>query len=202
MKYLEDSLYISNIKSLCVSDLHLGKRMRGDFDYPELVDTRVLEILDERVDQVDPERIIFNGDTFSQGCPNESIERMKNFQEESSCEVIFISGNHDRINFLKDTNLNNLSKEYECGNFLFTHGHRRTDNVKKNIIIGHVHPLFDGKRCFLRDKFNKGVITVIPHFNPFMSVSDVRKKKLSRVSPFLNDGVEYLIPGQKFFNKM
>lgn len=202
MKYLKDSLYIPNIKSLCVSDLHLGKKIREDYDYPELVDKRVLEILDDRIDQVDPERIIFNGDTFSQGCPDESIDRMKKFQEESDCEVIFISGNHDRINFLKDTKLNNIYKEYKCGEFLFTHGHRRTDNIKKNIIIGHVHPLFEDKRCFLRNKFENGVIIVIPHFNSFMSVSDVRKKRLSRISPFLNDDVEYLIPGENFFKKL
>ena len=73
------------------------------------------------------------------------------------------------------------------------HGDKILDNMKKTLIIGHEHPAISLKKgartekysCFLKGKYKKHELIVLPSFNLLVHGSDVLKEKL--LSPFLDN---------------
>jgi len=83
------------------------------------------------------------------------------------------------------------------GDILITHGDIVDRNIAmksiKNIIIGHEHPsivLQSGVRsekykCFLKGKYKKKILIVMPSSNTLIEGSDVLREKF--MSPYLRD---------------
>lgn len=88
-------------------------------------------------------------------------------------------------------------KKFE-NNIIIIHGHKIPKNIPKNIktiIIGHEHPavsLREGPRtelvkCFLKGKWKKYDLIVIPSFNLILEGTNISKEKL--LSPFLQQNL-------------
>ncbi len=117
------------------------------------------------------------------------------------CEkVVLIKGNHDVIlaPIARKRNIE-LVEDYSSEGFFICHGHKvpETPEFKKakTIIIGNEHPavsIRDGPRtelfkCFLKGKFRRKNLVVMPSFNPITAGTDVLKETF--ISPFLKTGI-------------
>ncbi len=117
------------------------------------------------------------------------------------CEkIVLIKGNHDVIlaPIARKRNLE-VVQDYSRDGFFICHGHTVPEKPEfagaKAAIIGNEHPAVsvrDGPRtelfkCFLKGKFRKKNLVVMPSFNPVTIGTDVLKEKF--ISPFLKAGI-------------
>lgn len=189
---------------LVISDLHLGYEqslnaegiMVPKFQYP-LIKARMEEI----IERSNCQRIIVNGDLkheFGRISRQEWKEALNflEFLEEHFEEIVLIKGNHDNFTrfIAKKTDLE-VHETFSLGSFRIMHGHKipsgLTSGEGETIIIGHEHPsigLRSGERlekikCFLKTKYNKFNLIVMPSFNFVTEGSDILQEK--PLSPFL-----------------
>ena len=91
---------------------------------------------------------------------------------------------------------------------LITHGHKINRKKAKTIVIGHEHPAIGFRRqgriekfkCFLRGKYKKQDLIVMPSFCLATEGSDVTKEKL--LSPYLKqklDNFEVFVVADKVY---
>ncbi len=117
--------------------------------------------------------------------------------------IVLVKGNHDKIigpiAERRDVEIvENFVISSRRKKILITHGDKVPDDVKKFdvIIIGHQHPavsLRDGMRaelykCFLRGKFRKKDLIVLPAFTPVSEGSDILKGEI--LTDFLRGNLE------------
>jgi hypothetical protein len=111
-------------------------------------------------------------------------------------EIVLLKGNHDTILGPIAKKRDVKVKEYEkIKDILVVHGDKLAEKLKgvKTIIIGHEHPavsLKDGPRvekykCFLKGKWKKYNLIVMPSFTPVVEGTDILEEEL--LSPFLAD---------------
>jgi len=195
-------------KTLIIGDLHIGYEealnkkgiMVPRFQFKDLI-KRLTAI----ISKIKPDTIIVNGDIkheFGKISDSEWRETLKvlDLFLENSKKVILIKGNHDTIlgPIAKKRDVEVVdSYELESGEIFVMHGHKEMDIPKKikTIIIGHDHPavsLREGPRvetfkCFLKGKFKKKELIVLPSFNLVTEGVDVMKGNL--LSPFLKQNL-------------
>jgi len=130
------------------------------------------------------------------------VSRMLSFFNLNSEEIILIKGNHDKIlgPIAKWKNLKILDSFFlEKQKILFLHGDKipidKEFNSAETIILGHEHPainLRDGVKqekfkCFIKGKYGKKTLIVLPSFNSILEGQDLLKGKL--LSPFLQQNL-------------
>lgn len=190
---------------LVISDLHLGYEqylnaegvMVPRFQYPLIID-RLKKIQKEN----NASKIVVNGDLkheFGQITRQEWDETLEFllFLQDNFEEIILIKGNHDNFTkfIARKTNLE-VFESYQIGDFLVLHGHKILSNLDKQIkhlVIGHEHPcigLRSGERvekikCYLKGRYGKYDLTVMPSFNFLTEGSDILQEK--PLSPYLQE---------------
>jgi len=198
------SLWFSKEKTLVVGDFHLGYEeylhQKGVL-LPKMQAKQIHQQLQEILKKVHPKTIIINGDLkheFGRVLRQEwkEVLILIDFLLRNCPELVLIRGNHDMIlgPIAEKRNIK-VVQEYQIGNTLITHGDKLielTSKVKR-IIIGHEHPAISLKdkskvekfKCFLKGRWNRKELIVMPSFNPLLEGTDILKEKL--LSPFLED---------------
>lgn len=100
--------------------------------------------------------------------------------------IIIISGNHDNLlkPIAKKKNIK-IRNFYKINDICFMHGDKLFNSCLDNIntlIIGHLHPAITLKdnykkekyKCFLKGKWKKKVVYILPSFNPINFGFDLR----------------------------
>ena len=103
--------------------------------------------------------------------------------------IVLIKGNHDNIlgPIAKKRDII-LKNYYKIDKICFMHGHKLWDACLEDVdrlIIGHLHPSVTLKdnykkekfRCFLRGKWKKKQVYILPGFSPISSGYDLRRLK-------------------------
>ncbi len=200
IKIIDLALYLVKEKTLIISDLHLGLEEslnRSGVLIPRSQFNDLINKLKLILKKVKVDRIILNGDLkheFGRISKQEWNDLLKLFDFLKNKEVIIIKGNHDSIlkPIAEKSNLK-LVDRYDLKNITILHGDKVLENLNKTIIIGHEHPAISLKKgirvekypCFLKGKYKKHNLIVLPSFNMFNRGTNILKGKL--LSPFLKN---------------
>ena len=201
-------------KNLVISDLHIGfehkfssnkNTVRKNSSINEII-SNVTKIIKKE----NPDTLILLGDVKSsiQSITNSEWKDVPYFFEEikNSLEVILIPGNHDsNIDKLIPSDVTVISsKGMIIDDVLLTHGHTmpsKNYSSVKNIIMGHIHPVYfdknsllNGERIWISIKTDKSKIfpstrgelniTIVPSFNPYFYATEKKYYKKS-ISPIV-----------------
>ncbi len=163
----------------------------------------------------DLKRIVFNGDIkheFGRISKQEwsSITRMLD-ELIKSYVVVIVKGNHD---VLLEPIIKNYGKKvsfvekFILDDLFIVHGDKLFNCKEKTIIIGHEHPSIsfvekpgEKFKCFLKGKWKRKNLIVIPSFSSLAVGSDIRQEKF--LSPYLENGIkdfEIFIIEDKVYN--
>ncbi|MDI6820285.1 MAG: metallophosphoesterase [Candidatus Hodarchaeaceae archaeon] len=207
------AVYIPEIDSIAIADLHLGYEgimaEQGIF-VPKVQFEKEMKILKEIMDKQKSGRIVICGDIkheFSETSYHEFIEvtDLLTFLRGHLREVIALKGNHDNY-LIRVTRRHGIAlyDELELGDFYFMHGHEVPERLltaeATYIIMAHEHPaivLYDevGGRekldCFLYGNVNDKKLLVLPAFSTFAEGSQVNTiPREELLSPILRELVD------------
>ncbi len=195
-------IYIKKNKVLVISDLQIGYEdslgKEGIF-VPKFQYELLKKRLNKIFERVKPNLTIINGDLKHEfGTINDQEWRetlaIIDLIYTHCNKIILIKGNHDLIlePIAKKRNIE-LVDYYKMDDILILHGHKVILEAlgSKVIIIGHEHPavsLKDGikiekYKCYLKGKYGKSNIIVMPSLNLLNEGSDVLRGEV--LSPFL-----------------
>jgi uncharacterized protein len=194
------SLWIEKEKVLIINDIHIG--YEGELHAKGILVPRIQykDIISEMkniLKAVQPEKIIINGDLKHEfgRISNQEWRDVLDFLDflVKHAEVIIVQGNHDPIiKPIAEKRKVTVMGSYELEDTLIIHGDELID-TKKRIIIGHEHPAISIKegskiekyKCFLKGKWKKNEVIVVPSFNPLLEGTDVLQGRM--LSPFLEN---------------
>lgn len=194
------ALFIEKEKILVINDLHIGYEEalhRKGVLVPRFQMEEIAETMQKILHKTNPKKIIINGDLkheFGTVLRQEwkEVLRFLDLCLEQADEVITIQGNHDPIiKPIAEKRGVKVAKEYRIGDILVVHGDELVKTDAKTLIIGHEHTAitvregskFEKYKCFLKGKWERKNLLVVPSFNPLLEGTDVLKEKL--LSPFL-----------------
>ncbi|HLC46891.1 MAG TPA: metallophosphoesterase [Candidatus Nanoarchaeia archaeon] len=194
-------------KTLIIGDLHLGieEAMNKEgilvprFQFKDLV-----KRLEEMLRNAKPEIVVINGDlkhefgTISKQEWNDVLNILDLISAYAK-KIVLVKGNHDAIlGPIARKQRVEITDSYREGNILVIHGHKKVALPKgiEIIIIGHDHPainLREGSRaetykCFLKGKFNKKTLIVMPSLSAVTEGTDVLRYDL--LSPYLHQDLK------------
>lgn len=217
MEIIDLALYLEKEKILIIADPHIGLEealnkqgiLIPHFQYQEM-QKRLKKILDKRK----IEKIIINGDLKHEFGTISDQEWRNTLRILDLClkyaPVIIIKGNHDNIAGpiakKRDVQILNF---YKTENATITHGDKIIKIETEFIIIGHEHPaitISDGIRtekykCFLKGKWKKHQLIVLPSFNLITEGTNIKRESL--LSPYLQgnlDNFEVYAVEDKIYN--
>jgi hypothetical protein len=197
------ALYVD--KTLIISDIHIGYEealnLKGVL-IPRLQFKDIIEKLDKIFSVIgEVDKVVINGDLKHEFGKISETEwrhtlRLLDYLSKKCKEIVLLKGNHDTILGPIAKKRDVKVKEYEkIKDILVVHGDKLAEKLKgvKTIIIGHEHPavsLKDGPRvekykCFLKGKWKKYNLIVMPSFTPVVEGTDILEEEL--LSPFLAD---------------
>ncbi len=202
IKFIYESLYIKDIDTIVISDLHLGfeaiMASKGIF-LPRIQYKKVLEKLHKIVESIDAGRIIIDGDIkheFSETSYHEfkEVSDLLKFLKKNFNEIILIKGNHD--NYIERVTKRfeiKTFKEYIIDKYYFVHGHKIPEKKSEDfvIVMGHEHPAIVLKdeigiktkyKCFLIGS-NLIVIPSFSYYSYGTNINTIPKDEL--LSPIL-----------------
>ncbi len=188
----DEAIFIEKIKTLVLSDLHIGmeEQLReSGLEFPLKESDKLIKRIEKLKEKYDPEKIVFNGDFIHEfkKIPygvDETIEKLMKLLNEK--EVTIIVGSHDTMikHAMEKHSEVQIKDEYQIDQILFTHGHKETsnnDNIEL-IIMGHEHPAFEVEQqrfsAYLHIKQKKYDIIVQPAFTNL-----ARGVKINKIKP-------------------
>ncbi|MGM5485071.1 MAG: metallophosphoesterase [Nanobdellota archaeon] len=204
MFIVDIGLYLKEHDALVITDLQLGyegQMLSAGIFVPKFQLKDMKERLKKIIKLVKPSKIIINGDfkhefgRISREEWKESLD-MIDFLEKNSEELILIEGNHDNIfePIARKRKLE-IKKELLLGSIFLTHGDKEKPipEEAKTIVIGHEHPALalrkmervEKFKCFLKGRYNRYDLIVLPSFNPSTTGSDILSEKI--MSPYIKD---------------
>ncbi len=190
IRFLDNCLVINN-EILVFSDFHIGYE---EYLFGKLIPIRaqleeilkklhgIFSLLEKEKIQI--KEIVILGDLkheFGEISDSEWRETLQliDYLLEKTRKIVLIKGNHDNIlgPIIKKRGVE-LKDFYELEELYFMHGDRMFKEClsSKIIIIGHLHPsitLFDNYKkekfkCFLKGKWKKKMVIIIPSFIPLI----------------------------------
>lgn len=201
IEIIDLALWIKKEKTLIISDLHLGYEEmleRQGVLTPRFQLKDMVEQLIKIFKKVQPEIVVINGDLkheFGNILSQEwrDILRLFEFLEKNCSETVIVKGNHDIFlgPLTKKKNIQPVTY-FQQNDLLIAHGDKIID-AGKTIIIGHDHPAItirdkvkaEKYKCFLKGKWKRKNLIVMPSFNPLTKGMDVKQGKL--LSPYLKN---------------
>lgn len=188
------AIYIKSLKSIVISDPHLGYEgvmaKRGML-LPKVNYKKMIEILEAALKKTKAGTIIVDGDIkneFSTVDPEEFNELFDfvSFAKEKKVKLILIKGNHDNFveRYREPFKLTVAAQELRLNDYVFFHGEELPVDLKKTkmLIMGHEHPAIgvmnaagtkEKIRCFLFGKYKGVPILVLPAMNYYAAGTDV-----------------------------
>ncbi|NPD87784.1 MAG: metallophosphoesterase [Asgard group archaeon] len=209
-------LYLEDVNSLIIADLHLGYEaiMLEDGTYSPYNQTEeLIEIVIKYINELEPEKLILNGDikhSFHEPTKieNRDVKNFLNSVAQHVKELHIIRGNHDvYLNWVVRDIKNAIYHEidYNLGQYYFTHGDRNLPETLlkgiKYIIIAHEHPIFSARVNGLQKiksptylmgplKYKKAKLIVTPAFSSYSTGTPIHpKSKEFLLSPILREEV-------------
>ncbi len=148
LRLLEDkALYLPEIRSLLVSDVHLGKAetfQAAGIPIASQVNEENLSRLRSLYHQIQPQSLFVLGDLFhsKQSLVLEVLTAWETFLQEIQAKVTLIVGNHDRrlASALPPLSMDCQADAVEVGPFLLSHEPEISHGAALNI-CGHIHPV-------------------------------------------------------------
>jgi len=193
-------LYIKKEHILVIGDLHLGfeeSLNKQGVLIPRIQFKEIYARIENLLKKLSPQKTILVGDVkheFSTISNQEwnNLSRIIKLIKQSS-ELIIIKGNHDTIlKPIAERESAKVVESYTLSNIQFLHGDVIKKPLSKIIIIGHEHPAisFRGRpterfKCFLKGKYKKSMLIVMPSFNLISEGSDITRNQ--PLSPFLKN---------------
>lgn len=208
LEIMDLCLYFKKEKALVLADVHMGYEealnkqgiLVPRFQYAETV-----KHLEGILSGFKVNKIIINGDlkhefgTISETEWRHTL-RLLDLLSEHCRKIILIKGNHDTIlGPIAEKRGLDVKKNYVIGRTMIFHGNKIPTGEKfdsmKRIVIGHEHPavsLYKNGRlekfkCFLKGKWKKKELIVMPSFNLVTEGTDVLNEEL--LSPFLKQDI-------------
>lgn len=202
-------IYIKSTKSLILSDIHLGYEEALNKDgimMPRMFFKHLFEKTKNLIKNFNPDKIILNGDIkheLGNISRTEWRETKKFFEmlREFTDNIIIIKGNHDNLiePIAKKNNIETIKYIIE-NDILICHGdvvfdikelEKESKSKINTIIIGHAHPAISIKgenrsetfKCFIKGKWNKKELIIMPSYNEITIGVDVLKENLP--TPYL-----------------
>ena len=200
IEIIDLGLYLVKEKTLILSDLHIGIEEclnRQGILIPRSQFQDILTKLKLILNEVQVNRVIFNGDLkheFGEISKQEWNNILNLFDFLHDKEIIIIKGNHDPIlKPIAEKRGMKLVDSYNINDVTVLHGDKIVENLNNTLIIGHEHPAISLKKgirtekypCFLKGKYNKHELIVMPSFNLLTHGSNILKERL--LSPFLTN---------------
>ena len=200
IKIVGPTLFLEKESILIMNDLHIGyegELHRKGIMVPKFQLKAILEETKKILDVTKPKKVIINGDLKHQfgGISREEWKEVLQFLDfllQRVEEVIIIQGNHDPIiKPIADRRNIKVVKEHIINDIHIVHGDEIVETTSKVIIIGHEHPAITIKegskwekfKCFLKGKWKKQTLIVVPSFNPLLEGTDVLQGRM--LSPYL-----------------
>lgn len=202
-------LYLKKEKALVIADVHMGVEEalnKQGILVPRTQYAETINLLENRLKGFGLKKIIINGDLKHEFGKISETEwrhtlRLLDFLFEHCKKIVLIKGNHDTIlGPIADKRGLEVKRNYAIGKTMILHGDKIPKGEKfdsmKRLIIGHEHPAVslhkDGRlekfKCFLKGKWKKKELIVMPSFNLVTEGTDVIKEKL--LSPFLKQSLD------------
>jgi putative SbcD/Mre11-related phosphoesterase len=201
------ALFLDDIKSLVIADLHIGLELalmdEGTFLPIEQYSDIKGKIMGW-ADTYNPERIIINGDfkhEFGRASRQEWTEILDLWDTlvKRSIGLDVVRGNHDNylITVLKKRDKELRDPSYVLGRYFFTHGHKDIEIPRdiEVIVIAHEHPAIilrddtGGRhkfKCLLHGVWEDNNVIVLPALSPLSGGSVVNSRPQNKLfSPFL-----------------
>jgi len=183
--YPNKSLYWKRLKTLIVSDLHLGKSIsyaKNKQYLPPYDTNEILKKLFVSLDEIKPRNLIIVGDLLHDifsylSLKDQDYKDLNQYMENT--DFIWIRGNHD-----KNTQIDGFKNftNYEIDKFLFTHIPIETSLFQ---ICGHYHPKVKishrGKTIFKTSFVHNEKILILPSFGVLTGGMDINSKQISDV---------------------
>jgi len=196
-------LYLRKENILVLADMHIGYEEalnKQGVLIPRFQFKEIIQRLEKMFRSKRFSKIIINGDikhefgTISEQEWRHTL-RLLDFLNGYCDEVVLVKGNHDTIlGPIADKRNVKVLDHLVIGDKLVIHGDKifsKEFKGIKTVIIGHEHPavsIKDGPRvelfkCFLKGKWKRKNLVVMPSFNLVTEGTDVMKERL--LSPFL-----------------
>lgn len=220
-------LYLPKYKIFIISDVHIGYEEslnRSGILIPKNSYDDLFLRLEKALENIKKkyfiEKIVLNGDLIHEfGKISRKEKHLTNkFIDFLSIygNIILIEGNHDKaLKYIIDKSKNiPIHKHLVVSDILITHGdilpNKKLLTNIKTIIIGHEHPAVGIKsnsrlekfKCFLKGKYLKKNIIVMPSCNLSTEGTDVLREKI--LSPYFNSSnvlnFEAYIVGDKLYD--
>jgi len=208
LKIVDLGLLIKDKRILIFSDFHIGYEealnkqgiLVPRFQFKDVI-KRLGKIFSE-LKKIKLEKIIINGDLkheFGRISEQEWREtlRLLDFLTKFCNEIILVKGNHDTIiGPIAEKKKVKIVEHFLVGNTLIIHGNKIPEKgllkKAKTIVIGHEHPAISLRediriekfKCFLKGKYKRKKLIIMPSFCLATEGTDVLKEKL--ISPFLD----------------
>ena len=191
-------LYLPKEKTLVIGDLHLGfeeSLNKQGVLIPRLQFKETYAKIEKLLEKLKPKKVILVGDikhefaTISNQEWNNISRIIKLIKNHA--KLIIIKGNHDAIlEPIASREGVEVTRAYHLKNIQFLHGDVIPKKLSPIIVIGHEHPAISFKerpterfKCFLKGKYKKSILIVMPSFNVLSEGSDIMQKHF--LSPFL-----------------
>ena len=211
LEIVDLGLLLKQEKILVFADFHIGYEealnrqgiLVPRFQFKDVI-KRLGKIFSE-LKKIKIDKIIINGDIkheFGKISEQEWRETLKllDFLAKFCDEIILVKGNHDTIigPIAKKKKIS-VVDYYFAEDVLITHGHKIPNkNIlkkAKTILIGHEHPAISLRedvriekfKCFLKGKYKRKNLIVMPSFCLATEGTDVLSEKL--LSPFLDQDI-------------
>lgn len=196
------TLFLPELKSLLLADLHLGKAATFRHHRIPIPDaTRDdLERLSQAIERIDCERVSFLGDMLHSrhGFNDEMSREFIAFRERhSNVEFILIPGNHDRwlFHMPKEWRVEIAEPTLELGPFLLQH--EPPTNPQQYTLCGHLHPKFRlagpaGDTLKLHGFWLRESMLVLPAFSRFVDGVVVQPDESDRVGLVCEEAIHLL----------
>ncbi len=201
IEIVDTALFVKKQKIVIINDLHIGYEgelhAKGILIPRFQLDEIILKI-EKIINKTKAKTLVINGDLKHEfgRISNTEWREVLQFLDFvlKKVKVVVIQGNHDPIikPILEKKNLQVVSK-YIIDDIAILHGDEIIDTKAKTIIIGHEHPAITIKegskiekyKCFLKGKWGRKNLIVVPSFNPLLEGSDVLQGNM--LSPYLTD---------------
>ena len=218
LKIIDLALWVELEQTLIVGDFHLGyegELEEKGFLLPKFQLKDILKRLETIFQQVKPKIIIINGDlkhNYAKILKQEwrDVLKLVDFLKRKCQQLIIVRGNHDLfLGPIASKKNIKIVDYYLIKDILICHGDKIVPAPKiKTIILGHEHPAVILKentksekfKCFLKGKFKRKNIIIMPSFNHLTYGSDITKQ--DRFSPYLKDisNFQIFVVGEKTYD--
>lgn len=191
--FKDRAMYIRDIDTLVLSDLHLGRNVQIQ-PFPKAEHTYIEERIRDIIDEFNPSTIILNGDVINQGNYMESDVDTIEFINEQVDNLILTLGNHEMLQDGYPPEIEkkyNVERQVKIDDILFHHGHRTPTEKADLHIIGHTHPTDSDNPVAMygEESYYGADIVILPSFTSLSTGANIHKLSCNNNhTPVLKDG--------------